>query len=159
MIGRITLLAGAIALFATAGRATDLVGIPRVIDADTLAFGKIHVRLIGVDAPELRQPCTQFDGSVWFPGRVATAWLRSLIRGVSVGCHGRTSDRYGRIVARCYAGGVDLGRALVAAGWAVPYMDTDNRYGATAAAARAAELGMHIGQCADPADWRHRSRP
>ncbi|MDE3078941.1 MAG: hypothetical protein KGI94_02780 [Paracoccaceae bacterium] len=46
-----------IMMAAVAARAEVLTGTPRVIDGDTLAFGPRHVRLMGIDAPELAQRC------------------------------------------------------------------------------------------------------
>lgn len=105
-----TLVIGLVALApAGLGAAPVLVGHARVIDGDTLAVGRVRVRLWGIDAAEHAAP----------GGPEATAALRRLVKGQLVTCaparHPR--DRYGRTVARCATRDTpDLACALVAAG-------------------------------------------
>ena len=37
--------------------AQEIIGLPRVIDGDTVHIGKYKFRLEGIDAPEIRQEC------------------------------------------------------------------------------------------------------
>ncbi len=105
--------------------------VTRVIDGDTLkvrlAGGQtITVRLIGIDTPETRKPGTPVECG----GPDATARMKKLAlrRGV-----GRTVtlttdptqdslDRYGRVLAYVKTGGADLGRSMIASGWAMTYV-------------------------------------
>jgi hypothetical protein len=64
--------------------------------------------------PDLRR---RWALGAWGAGADA---LGALIAGRPVECQPIGRDRYGRTVARCYAGGQDLGAAMVAAGWAWP---------------------------------------
>lgn len=84
----------------------------RIVDADTLALGGLRYRLWGVDAPELATP----------EGKAARAAVLALADGRPIRCTPvpGARDRYGRIVARCTVGGVDLARWLVNHGHARP---------------------------------------
>jgi endonuclease YncB( thermonuclease family) len=95
------------------------------IDGDTLRCQNLErpglVRLARIDAPERGQA----------GAREATQALRLMIAGRTVTCElvdadprrkgFQKTDRYGRPVARCSAGGVDLGAALIKAGHAVAW--------------------------------------
>ncbi len=52
-------------LCASPASAEVLSGHPRVVDADTLAFGKERVRIEGIDAPERHQKCLDAKGEVY----------------------------------------------------------------------------------------------
>lgn len=102
------------------GLPTRVQGSARVVDADTWIVAGTRLRIDGIDAPELAQPCGEPDRS-WPCGRAAAEALRAHLRGREVGCrlHGR--DRHGRALASCHADGEDLQRWLVRNGWAVAY--------------------------------------
>jgi endonuclease YncB( thermonuclease family) len=96
---------------------------PYIIDGDTLACDyRRHIRLANINAPEIPGHCE--------PGRLCPAgdpfaakdYLQSLATG-SVVCVSVAIDRYGRIVARCEAGGRDLSCAMIEAGHAVEFGD------------------------------------
>lgn len=93
---------------------------PVAIDGDTLrcASGE-HVRLLSIDAPEMPGHCRR--GRRCTPGD-PFASQRSLARLIERGrvtCSPAGRDAYGRVLARCQAGGVDLSCAQVAGGFAV----------------------------------------
>lgn len=96
------------------------------IDGDTLRCQNMEeangrVRLARIDTPERGEP--DFNE--------ATQALAQLIEGREVTCElvdadprragFQSRDRFGRPVARCSAGGVDLGSTLVTAGYATPW--------------------------------------
>jgi len=86
-------------------------GVPYVIDGDTLAFGRVHVRLWGIDAPEM---------DTW-QGRRARAFLIRQLAGRQV-TYVPTGERsYNRIVARCYVEGEDIAWWLINSGNAVDW--------------------------------------
>jgi len=64
--------------------AAAIVGIAWVIDGDTIAISGTHIRLEGVDAPELAQTCTDAASKAWACGRAAANELREHIRGKEV---------------------------------------------------------------------------
>jgi endonuclease YncB( thermonuclease family) len=93
---------------------------PSAVDGDTLrcaGFGL--VRLIGIDAPEMPGHCR--PGRVCTPGdeRESKAALARRVKAGPVTCDARGRDRYGRMLARCAAGGADLSCAQIKTGAAV----------------------------------------
>ena len=62
-----------------------LAGNARIIDGDTIAFGKERVRFLGIDAPEKKQTCICNDSKVNC-GKMATLFLTRLINGYRVRC-------------------------------------------------------------------------
>jgi endonuclease YncB( thermonuclease family) len=100
--------------------AETLAGRARAADGDSLVMAGTRIRLEGIDAPELGQNCGRAGGD-YACGREARAALARLVAGRDVTCESRQNDRYGRALAVCAAGGVELNRAMVEAGWAVAY--------------------------------------
>ncbi|MGF7005100.1 thermonuclease family protein [Aminobacter sp. BE322] len=124
-------------------------GVAIVNDGDSITLGAERIRLRGIDAPEFAQVCRK-DGEEYACGRRARDALSKLIAGRRVACAGWERDKYDRLLGECSAGGVDLNRAQVEAGWAVAYGD----YQAEELAARRAERGMWVGEFDRPRDWR-----
>lgn len=109
---------------------------PRHHDGDNVRCAglKPAIRLEGIDAPEMPGACR--PGRDCTPGDpyAARDALRALTQGRSVICTRQDTDRYGRIIARCSADGIDLSCAMIAAGHAVPrYVTIDCPDGATGA--------------------------
>jgi endonuclease YncB( thermonuclease family) len=84
-----------------------------VVDGDTLKLDGSTYRLWGIDAPESKQWCGDYPAGI-----MATGTLQMLIKGKTVVCKPKATDRYGRTVAICRADGEDLGRAMVQLGMA-----------------------------------------
>lgn len=124
-------------------------GAAIVNDGDTLTLGGERVRLRGIDAPEYKQTCMR-DGASYPCGRRSREALSRLVSDKPVTCDGWERDRYGRLLGQCSAGGVDLNKQQVAAGWAVAY----GGYVDEEEAARAKSLGMWAGEFDRPRDWR-----
>lgn len=124
-------------------------GTAVITDGDSITLGATRIRLRGIDAPEYSQTCRK-DGSDYACGKRAREALAALIAGRAVSCTGSQYDRYGRLLGNCTAGGVDLNRAQVQAGWAVAY----GGFEADEAAARRARAGMWAGTFERPQDWR-----
>lgn len=140
-----------------AERAT-LSGPARILDGDTLQIADARIRLFGVDAPESAQSCT-LRGISWPCGDAATAALRQKIALSPVSCTHRDTDRYGRVVAECYAKGENLNAWMVRSGWAVAYRSYGGSiYDAEEGEARAAKRGIWAGTFEMPWDWRQGSR-
>lgn len=136
----------------------------RAIDGDTIALRRWplperRVRLWGIDAPERHQWCADAAGQGYACGAKATRFLRDLIAEREVRCDYRSRDRYGRDVARCWTEGLDLGRAMVRAGWAVDF----SRYSAgcylrSEVSAELQSAGMWAGRFERPEDYRRHER-
>ena len=126
-----------------------------VIDGDSLRAGHLDVRLIGIDAPDLRQACRDGDGRAWPCGRAAREELRALAARGDIACAAHGYDRYSRTLAVCSAGDIaDLGEAMVRAGYAVDASGFTSRYAAAEAQARAQRRGIWRGPFEHPQDWR-----
>jgi len=134
-------------------RAADTIaGAVRVMDGDSLVVDGTEIRLYGIDAVELHQTCDR-DGQVWNCGRAATQALRDATAGREVSCRPRERDRYGRTVAVCTAGGVDLGAAMVRGGYAIAL----GAYRADEREARDARRGIWASRFDRPSEWRARN--
>jgi endonuclease YncB( thermonuclease family) len=134
-----------------------LTGIPRIIDGDTIRIGNTRIRLHGIDAPEARQTCTA-NGKDWRCGQEATNALVRIVGEHQVSCSQRDVDRYGRIVAMCRVGAVDLNAWMVGEGWAVAYRQFSMEYVRDEGEAREARKGLWRGEFVMPWDWRRRKR-
>lgn len=120
---------------------TTITGVAHVADGDTLRVGAERIRLSGVDAPELTQQCGS-SGRKVACGKMAADWLRGQVEGRTVACQVVDVDRYGRSVAVCRMRGVDVGAALVEAGWATAYRRYSVAYVAHQQRARSARRGI-----------------
>ena len=120
-----------------------------VIDGDSFRLNGVELRLEGVDAPEYQQTCRR--GEVTEPcGKQARQALVALIgRGEPV-CEVASRDRYGRGVALCRLGSVEINRQMVAQGHAVAF----GLFEAEEERARRAGLGIWGSTFERPADWR-----
>jgi endonuclease YncB( thermonuclease family) len=131
-----------------------LSGFLRVIDGDTIDIDGVRYRIHGIDAPETRQTCFR-DGREWQCGLEASLTMKRLAVG-QVRCQGIEKDRYGRTVAKCFAGDLDLGRELVRRGLALAYRRYSLDYVADEDHARLNRLGMWAGEFVEPWNWRRR---
>lgn len=88
----------------------QLIGRAWVIDGDTIAIGKVKIRLAGIDAPELDQPWGQ--KSKWEMVRMCKGQtLRAELTG---------ETSYDRLVGTCYLpDGRDIGAEIIKAGLAL----------------------------------------
>jgi len=140
-------------------RPDRLTGAARVVDGDTIRVAGQLVRLHGIDAPELDQTFA-WRGQRVACGMMALAALEALTAGVRLRCEVVERDRHGRLVAKCFSpNGVDIGRRLVAAGWALAYRRYSTDYVAAEAEARKAGRGMWRGTFVKPWQWRTASPP
>ncbi|PNY81307.1 thermonuclease family protein [Deinococcus koreensis] len=128
-------------------------GPATAIDGDTLDIRGTRVRLFGIDAPEHDQTCRR-AGKTYACGQEALGALRGLLAEQAVRCTPRATDRYGRTVAVCAAGGQDVNGWMVARGYALAYRDYSTDYVAQENAARKARRGLHAGTYVNPADFR-----
>jgi len=84
-----------------ASPAPAIIGKAWVIDGDTVVISGTHIRLEGIDAPEMEQTCTDADGNPWPCGRIAMRELRAFVRRGDLTCDKRAMDRYKRVLAVC----------------------------------------------------------
>jgi endonuclease YncB( thermonuclease family) len=135
--------------------ARDLVGQASVVDGDTLDVHDERIRLWGIDAPESSQLCRGRDRRPYRCGALSANTLDAFTRGKTVRCTPIDEDRYGRIVARCAVGKIDLGQMLVSRGLAVEEPQySRGRYAADQLAARRAGRGIWAGRFVEPSFYR-----
>jgi endonuclease YncB( thermonuclease family) len=103
--------------------AQSLVGRASVVDGDTLEIQGVRIRLWGIDAVESSQTCLDASGKPWPCGRRAAFALADFLGQRTVQCRFRGTDRYGRMVAVCHVGNVEINRWLVEQGWALAYVE------------------------------------
>jgi micrococcal nuclease len=98
--------------------ANEMHGPAWVIDGDTVAINGVHVRLKGVDAPELSQP-----------GGLESKRAMQAIVGAWLTCQLTGERTYNRMVGWCRnAAGEDIGAAIVSAGKALACAHYSRRY-------------------------------
>jgi endonuclease YncB( thermonuclease family) len=129
-------------------------------DGDSFRLGDRRYRLHGIDAPELHQECKDHNGRNWPCGKRARSELRRLIGNHPLECRTVATDRFGRIVATCTAGGRDLAEEMVRSGYATVFTRSGfaSPYESAQQQARAEKRGMWAGNFETPGDWR-RSNP
>ena len=124
-----------------AANAAELEGHPVVLDGDTLRIGESKVRFHGIDAPELSQACHNGFHQVYC-GAEAKLALTQIIDSQPVTCKTVTIGKYGRIIGKCYANGIDLQHVMVRSGWAVAYRKYSRDYVQAENFARAEKRGI-----------------
>jgi endonuclease YncB( thermonuclease family) len=72
-----------------------------------------------------------------------------------VSCRRRDTDRYGRMVAACTAGGEELGGWMVSQGHAIAYRRYSREHVPVEEQARVAKRGLWAGEFQRPEDFRH----
>ncbi len=154
---RKTLLAGALILTSPAAYGAELIGIPRIVDGDTLIIDSARIRLQGIDAPETDQVCLNSEGNRWACGIDARDHLASYISGRSISCSADSTDIYRRLLGTCTLKGEDLNEWMVREGWALAYVKYSSVYVNAERKAQANQRGLWQGAFIAPWDWRHRN--
>lgn len=150
------LLAFACGLVAVPARAGDVAGRASVIDGDTLEIHGQRIRLMGIDAPESNQLCRDEDASPYRCGATAANALHDFIAGRPVECVEVDRDRYGRGVAVCTVGGIDLSDWMVRNGLALDWPRySKGGYAEAQGDAQRMERGVWAGSFVRP--WQFRA--
>ena len=128
---------------------TDTVSVSRVIDGDTIVVdGNVHVRYIGMNAPEVSERC----------GNEATEVDRRLVGGKAVRMEKDVSetDRYGRLLRYVWVGDTFINAEIVRLGYAEakeypPDLKYRSLFRQLEGEAKAAKIGMWAaGPCPAP---------
>jgi endonuclease YncB( thermonuclease family) len=133
-------------------------GSVQVVDGDSLRKGDTDIRLYGIDAPEYRQSCRDKHAAEYTCGRQSANALRGLVKGQEISCTSIETDRYGRAVAVCKVGDLEINREMVRLGWAVAYSRHSTSYLHTETEAKKAKRGIWAGTFERPEDYRARQR-
>lgn len=95
----------------------------------------------------------------WACGEDATAALRQRVGQQTVSCERKGTDRYGRVVAECWAEGENLNAWTVRSGWALAYRQYGGRrYDAEELMAQVGRRGVWGSDFEAPWDWRRLQR-
>lgn len=154
----LAVLALAVALSPDAGSDQEISGRASVTDGDSLEIRGERIRLHGIDAVEARQQCRDRNGRSWPCGRRAAFALEELIDGRHVACTVRDRDNYGRIVAQCKVGDLDLAAEMVSLGYAIVLRRYGREYVPIEDRARDARVGIWDGEFERPGAWRASQR-
>ena len=121
-------------------------GSALVIDAATLKLGNQVVRLQALGVPERGQAeCRDTAGITQDCAAAASAALARMVAERDLECQIRRTDRMGRVIGLCSAGGVELAASLIAAGWAYAESGAPVALSSLEAAARAERRGVWAG--------------
>tara|TARA_B100000945_G_C20169241_1_gene496909 strand:- start:119 stop:631 length:513 start_codon:yes stop_codon:yes gene_type:complete len=145
--------------------AQEIIGVPRIIDGDTVHINNYKIRLEGIDAPEIKQKCKKpfisFSVYIGFSinksyscGSVSKDKLIKKINKSSIKCISLSKDRYNRYLATCYKDQTNLNKWLVRNGYAVAYKRYSNKYSNDEIHAKNNSLGVWQGTFIRPEKWR-----
>lgn len=144
-------------LVSTQVTSAELLGRAKAIDGDTIVLERHTLNLVGIDAPEADQPCHDLKGQRWACGMEAKRRLEAVINTKTVACR-TTGQGVTTKLAWCAVDGQDIGKSLVAAGWALAENSGSASYTEQENSARSAKLGLWRGKFINPRDWRNRTR-
>lgn len=125
-----------------------------IVDGDTIRIRDTTIRLFGIDAPELRQRCSDRAGKLYNCGKEAKLTLAKLIQEKELNCKLRTEDRYHRQVSVCFVDGLDVGEQMVAKGQAWAFTKYSRDYSDQEKTAK--ELKLGIWQANNIPAWKFR---
>lgn len=153
-------VAGALLLIAPLTRSgyavqeRGLTGYARVLDGDTLDLSGTRIRLEGIDAPEAAQHCRAQSGRKVQAGRNATSALQRLVEGRELRCEVNGRDGYGRVIATCFSGSLNVNRQMVISGQAWAFLKYSKRYAGDEQAAKRARRGVWAAKCIRAVHYR-----
>ena len=140
-------------------------GTAIVTDGDSIKINNKKIRLVGIDAPELKQTCKH--GVTEYPcGKMSKEWLNLLVEDFQITCSYSEKDRYKRILGVCYIGNInsvafkkkvkslELNSMMVKSGNAVAYRKYSDAYIEDEEFAKINKRGIWIGKFEMPWDWR-----
>ena len=144
---------------------TEIYGIPKIIDGDTVHINNKKIRLEGIDAPEIKQQCKKpfikisaligFQFSKSYPcGVKSKKKLIDKIDNSKIKCITSSKDRYKRYLATCYKEKINLNKWMVRNGHAVAYKRYSKDYVRDEEFAKENKIGLWEGSFTMPEKWR-----
>tara|TARA_B100001057_G_C22513447_1_gene818885 strand:+ start:300 stop:791 length:492 start_codon:yes stop_codon:yes gene_type:complete len=145
--------------------AEEIIGIPRVVDGDTVQINEFKIRLEGIDAPEIKQQCkkeklkiSSIIGYTFYKnyncGEVSKENLETKVDDSKIKCISSGKDRYKRYLAKCFKNRINLNRWMVRNGHAVAYRRYSKEYVSDEDFAKKNKLGLWQGKFLNPEKWR-----
>jgi len=152
-------------IFSTNILAEEIIGIPKIVDGDTLKINEYKIRLEGIDAPEIKQQCkreklkiSSIIGYTFYKnyncGEVSKKNLEAKIFGSKIKCVSSSKDKYKRYLAECFKDRINLNRWMVRNGHAVAYRRYSKVYVPDEEFAKENKLGLWQGKFLNPEKWR-----
>ncbi len=152
-------------MFSTNILAQEIVGIPKIVDGDTIYINNYKIRLEGIDAPEMKQKCKKEKLKIssiigytfyenYYCGKYSKENLEAKVKGLEIKCISSTKDRYKRYLAKCFKGKINLNRWMVRNGHAVAYRRYSKEYIPDEDFAKENKLGLWKGKFLNPEKWR-----
>ena len=146
-------------------KGTEIYGVPKIIDGDTVHINNKKIRLEGIDAPEMRQQCKKESFKISFLigftfykdyscGRVSKEKLITKINTSEIKCISSSKDRYKRYIATCFKGKTNLNQWMVRNGFAIAYRRYSKKYVPDEVFAKENKLGLWQGKFIEPEKWR-----
>jgi len=146
-----------VASIATVSFKLPLEGPATVLDGDTIVVRNTHIRLSGIDAPELKQTCLK-DSQLWNCGIASKTALDYMTAGARVSCSVEGYDKFNRVLATCYVGSINLNETMVRLGMAVAYTRYSTRYLEVQESAEADRRGIWSSTFTQPETFRHKEQ-
>jgi endonuclease YncB( thermonuclease family) len=131
-----------------------IIGIPQVLDGDTIQIDTTRIRLSGIDAFEAEQMCVGENGGQYGCGGKATRALTTLIDANFTVCVRKGIDAYGRQLAVCRVNSLDLSSMMVRQGHALAYVKYALDYVYDEQLAKQEKAGVWIGGFIPPWEFR-----
>ena len=136
--------------------AKEINGKARIVDGDTVEINNNMIRLLGIDAFEIKQECFKKDNTKYKCGEQSALILATIISSQPVRCIAEKKDRYKRWLATCYIGKLDINENMVLYGYAFSYKS--NKYKTTEKKAKKIRAGAWSGKFTYPWEWRKSKR-
>ena len=144
---------------------TEIYGVPKIIDGDTVYINSKKIRLEGIDAPEIKQQCKKPSLKIsaiiglqinknYSCGVIAKIKLIDKINNSKIKCISSSKDRYNRFLATCYKNRINLNKWMVRNGYAVAYKRYSKDYVRDEEYAKKNKLGLWEGTFIMPEKWR-----
>ena len=134
--------------------ASEISGIPKITDGDTIKILNKRIRFHGIDTPEKKQICIK-NSQEYKCGQEATTALIKKINGKTVVCKVQDKlDRYKRYVGVCFVGDTNLNKWRVRNGYAVAYRRYSKDYIQDENYAKKNKIGLWSGNFIHPEKWR-----
>ncbi|AQX19700.1 thermonuclease family protein [Bartonella sp. WD16.2] len=123
-----------------------------IIDGDSIRIGDVMIRLVGIDAPELRQFCGT-EAERYPCGIKAKEHLQKLIANQFVTCYWDKRDKYQRVLGTCGTEKIkNINAKMVRDGWAISYYGYT--YQKEEQKAKAQKKGIWQSHFQQPQEWR-----
>lgn len=135
-----------------------ITGRAAVLEGDTIEINGQVIRLHGIDAPQHRQTCRDRRGAVYRCGLKSKTALDLFLWSNEITCRILSSDKYGRKLANCSLGQVDVADWLVRQGHALAFKKYSYVYINAENEAKKAKRGLWSGKFRMPWEWRDQRR-